>query len=69
MSRLVTRKVELDSNKSLGYGYLLYCCGKHQPVNINEMESGNWWECVSCYKPLLLKRDEGFFEIGNNVTI
>jgi hypothetical protein len=64
-----TKRVSLNADVSIGYGYLLHCCNKHQPVHINEMDIGDRWECVECEKPLLLRTQLGFYVVGANIDI
>lgn len=63
------QKVSLTPQMSTGYGHLLNCCGKRQPVHIDNMEDGDVWECVKCQKPLMLKHEGQHYMIGQNITI
>lgn len=66
---MITKRVLLDAEKSLGYGYLLTHCAKHQQINVNVLQDGDYWHCVECQKPLLINLDGQFYLIGENVTI
>lgn len=64
------KSISLDVDKSLGYGNLLYCCKKYQPVHVDELEPNDHWDCLYCNKPLLLKSSAGeLFLIGECVDI
>lgn len=62
-------KVSLTPKMSLGLGHLLRCCGKLQPVKEDSLDVYDYWKCVDCGEPLLLRVEEGYFLIGQNVTI
>jgi hypothetical protein len=63
-------RISLGENNSLGYGHVLTCCGKRQPVNIRELEEdGEVWECSYCDKPLMVRIDGEWYEIGHEITI
>lgn len=68
MTRKVTTRISLDSSNSLGLGVLITCCGKRQPIHRYELEPGQWWECIECEKPLVLRNMEGdLYFIGEKV--
>jgi len=64
-----TRKVSLNSDNSLGYGHLLQCCGVFQSVHIEELEDGDMWHCAHCNKPLMVRRDDRWYRITDEITI
>ncbi|MDP9676275.1 hypothetical protein J2W97_002270 [Paenibacillus jamilae] len=64
-----TTKVSLNNDNSLGYGHLLYCCGKRQSVNIDTLDNNQTWHCAICDRPLMIKYDDQYFAIRENITI
>lgn len=62
-------KISLTPELSQGYGHLLYCCGKYQPVVDGALQENEIWNCVDCEKPILLRYGDEYYLVGQNVTI
>jgi hypothetical protein len=66
---MITKRVSLSADKSMGYGHLVMCCGKRQPVHIDQLNSGDWWSCMYCEKPLIIRIEDTWYIVGDNITI
>lgn len=65
-----TKRLSLTPSMSTGYGYLINHCGKRQQVNIDHLkDNGDYWCCVDCEKPLVIRLDDCIYYIGENITI
>lgn len=64
---MMIKRLYLDENNSVGFGSMIYHCGKYQPINYHALEPGEWWECVNCHKPLVLVTEAGWFVIGEKI--
>lgn len=62
-------KVTLSSDNSEGYGHLLFCCDRFQSVHIDALQDGDVWHCADCNKPLMIRSDDKWYLIGEDITI